>query len=655
MRELLFYSEKVGPDDVRMLLKNLTSRSVPILGVIDPSYFYSKIPSSILIQKDGSTLRFYVKESRTMRGLSNLLFPFKLGEVKYVERVKSRAFPPPKIYAASGDNLLNFMIKEDIRELSFFVRRVLGKFVGTVRAVDSAGRLRYALISNPEKFFEISLEKHPSVYLEVLEPIPKSIAVSSSAPLFQDGDTKIGMDSYDPLQHSLIVGESGSGKTKALWMMVKALEKRYGEKVRIVVLDPHGEFSKKMPEYKSIDFKGSYVEPLDIGAEKSPLMTQLITQLISSTIGENNKYSERILFYSTYLLSSIDRLTLKDINMLLTDSAYRMEATSKSKVDEARRFFDQEYQDIYIHHFNDAVLPILNFIGEYELYLGKDLKKESLLEISEKNNVTIVSFDPNFFGKKMINFLAGAIISQMYILAITEKFKTPTILVIDEFPRVETLVAKDILAETRKFNLYLYLSMQYLGQLRKEIVDAIVSNTRNVVSFKTNRGDAVLVSSIMEIKMEEYFKKSRTATELEEAKREMFVRLNQRECVVRLYDGKKYMLPMRVRTVDVDKWMDPKAARQAVEVSVPVEETPAKIPGAPAVTVVPAGIDLTSAAPDSGFFERKDGMEKLAEMGEKKQETIDETRIVSIGEEEKPKETKWPKVRLAKKAKRKRG
>lgn len=554
-RELLFYSEKVGSDEIRALFVNLTKRSVPLLGFLDLSLIFSSIPSPIIIKRDGGTLRFFVRENRAMQQLANLLFPFKMGEQKEVQRASAGLLPLPKIYVTGGENMLDMLIKEDIVDMSFYVRRVLGKFVGTIRAVDASGAAHYALITDPEKFFQINLEKHPSVYIELLEPMPKSIAVSSVAPIFLDGATHIGVDSYDPIQHTLMVGESGCGKTKALIMMIKSLEQKYGDNLRLIVLDPHGEFQKSMPEYPLVDFKRNYVEPLDVGGDKTPLMTQLVSQLISSTIGEDNKYSARILFYSTYLLSSVDKLTLQDISKLLTDSAYRMEISSKSNVDEAKRFFDQEYQDIYMHHFNDAVLPILNFIGEYELYLGKEMQKETLSALHQRNRVTLISFDPNFFGKTMIKFLAGAIINQMYILAITGKIKTPTILVVDEFPRVETLVVKDILAETRKYNLHICLSMQYLGQLRKEILDAIISNTKNIISFKTNRGDATLVSSIMDIKLEEYFKKSRTTTEIEESKKEMFVRLNQRECVVRLYDGKKYMIPMKVKTVDVGTWL----------------------------------------------------------------------------------------------------
>jgi hypothetical protein len=125
---------------------------------------------------------------------------------------------------------------------------------------------------------------------------------------------------------------------------------------------------------------------------------------------------------------------------------------------------------------------------------------------------------------------------------------------VDEFPRVETRVTRDILSETRKFNLFAYLSCQYLGQLSKDVLDSMVSNVRNIISFKVNKQDAAMLSSIMEIKVEEYFKKSRATTELEESKKEMFVRLHQRECIVRLFDGKKYLLPMKLRITDARKW-----------------------------------------------------------------------------------------------------
>ena len=80
-----------------------------------------------------------------------------------------------------------------------------------------------------------------------------------------------------------------------------------------------------------------------------------------------------------------------------------------------------------------------------------------------------------------------------------------------------------------------------------------------------------MLSSIMEIKVEEYFKKHRATTELEESKKEMFVRLHQRECIVRLFDGVKYLLPMKLKIVDARKWGLREGADPYVERTPPPE------------------------------------------------------------------------------------
>ena len=356
------------------------------------------------------------------------------------------------------------------------------------------------------------------------------------------------------MQHSLIVGSSGTGKSKFIEILIRAMKKRHGHNLRVLVIDPHGEFSKTFEGEKVVDFVENYIEPFDIGKEKSPLITQLVAQLITSTISQENKYAERVVFYAVHMLAETDQLTLQNINLLLTDSAKRMEFSSLCHNDEVRRFFDEEFQNIYLHHFNDAILPVINFIGEYQLYLGKAKKLETLEELLKNNVVTVVSFNPHYFGRKIIRFFAGAIINQIYMMAISEKLTMPTVLVVDEFPTVESRVTKDILAETRKFQLYMHVSAQYLGQLSKPVLDAIVSNVRNIISFKCTRDDAHFLVSMMEIKVEEFFKKKTSPSELEESKKEMFLKLHPRECIVRLFDGAKYILPMKVKTVNMETW-----------------------------------------------------------------------------------------------------
>ena len=555
VRELLLYSEQIKESDVRNLFNQILKSRLPLFGFLDFTDFFSPNFINIITKRRLNTVQFFARERPALAGMSLLVFPYKVSELSILERERGSMLPFPKLYMLTGtQDFLSFALKESILEVDMRISKILGKSLGFGTAVDEHGRRSLLVSTNPERFFVVDLEKNPSVYIEILDPIPKRMSVTSRFPVFEETGISVGVDNFDIFQHTLVIGASGTGKSKGLFALIKAIRAMHKDDLRIVIIDPHGEFIRMFPEEYIVDLVHNYIEPLDVGGNKTPLMTQLISQLLSSAIGGDNKYSERVLFYAVHLLSSIDSMNLKNVSLLLTDSSKRAEFISSVENDEIKRFFDEEFNDIYIHHFNDAILPVLNFVGEYELYLGKAKKKEDLLGLIGKNPITVVSFNPNFFGKRMINFLAGAVINQMYILAITEKLNMPTILVMDEFQRVETKVVRDMLSETSKFNLYAYISMQYLGQMTKEVHDSIVSNIRNIIAFKLNKQDATSISSIMEIKIEESFKKARTQTELEESKKEMFVRLHKRECIVRLFDGKKYILPMKLRVVDIARW-----------------------------------------------------------------------------------------------------
>ncbi len=452
------------------------------------------------------------------------------------------------------------MVKGNLEEINLKIFPFFGRFPAIGTTTNSNYSRSAIFLSDSTKFLEIDLEKNPSFYMELIDkPLLKSIYMDAEEPIFESKGVKIGIDSFDAFKHSLIVGMSGCGKSKFLYVLSKAIKQRYGARARIVLIDPHGEFAKiyKQHEANIIDFKSKYIEPLEIGQKASPMTTQLIQDLIMSIIGEKNKYADRVLFYTIYLLSEIGELTLQNVSKLLTDSAKRMELVNKVTNEEVKRFFSTEFDDIYINHFNDAVLPILNFIGEYELYMGNKSSPTSLIDSIEDNGITVLSFDPHFFGRKMIKFLAGAVIQQMYVLAVTNKFKDPVVFIVDEFPIVETSVSKNILAETRKFNLHLYLSMQYLNQLREDVIQSILTNMYNYIIFKCNRQDASIISQMMDIKVEEYFKKQRQPSELEEEKKDLFINLMPRECVVRLFDGSRHMMPVKVFVSDMKNWESP--------------------------------------------------------------------------------------------------
>lgn len=559
--ELSIYSPKITASDYARIFDQLIRRHVPLFEFLDVGRAFSLRGVNLVVKRYNNTIKIFAEDTKDVYSQSALLFPFRLNKAQPLELI-------PHTHASlefkwvSGSHLFDFLVKEDAQEIHLRIVKFFGAYYGVGKFVDSHGRVGRFFLSNPCKFLEIDLENNPLFYIELLDPVPKSIYFSSPHPIFTADGVNIGVDNFDVFQHGLMVGTSGCGKSKFIEIMVRAICQRHPD-AHIVLVDPHGEFSKTFSQYKVIDFIENYVEPFDVGKSKSPLIAQLIAQLITSTIGQESKYAERVVFYSVHLLASTEQLTMENISLLLTDSSKRMEFTAQCSNDEVKRFFDKEFQDIYMHHFNDAILPVTNFIGEYLLYLGQKRKQEDLASVIAANPITVVSFNPHFFSRNIIKFFAGSIINQMYIMAISEKFSQPTILIVDEFPTVESKVVKDILAETRKFNLYLYASAQYLGQLSKPVLDSLISNARNIVSFKVTKEDARLLASMMEIKVEEFFKKHVSPSELEESKREMFVKLHTQECIIRLFDGEKYILPMKVKTVDVAEWAGIGPARPA--------------------------------------------------------------------------------------------
>ncbi|MFA6907860.1 MAG: DUF87 domain-containing protein, partial [Candidatus Micrarchaeia archaeon] len=365
-RELLLYSEKIKDSDVRNLFNQVLKSTMPFLGFIDFRDIFSPNFINIITKRKINTMQFFARERKGLADMSMLVFPYKISELTVLEREKGSMLPFPKFYfLGGGQDFLSLALKENIVEVDLKIWRVLGKTLGFGTAVNEGGKKSVVISTSPERFFEVDLEKNPAVYIEILDPIPKRMSVTSKYPVFEETGITVGVDNFDIFQHTLVIGASGTGKSKGLFALIKSIQAKYGKNVKIVMIDPHGEFVRMFPNDYIVDLVHNYIEPLDVGGNKTPLMTQLISQLLSSAIGGDNKYSERVLFYAVHLLSSIDSMNLKNVSLLLTDSSKRAEFVSSVENDEIKRFFDEEFNDIYIHHFNDAILPVLNFVGEY--------------------------------------------------------------------------------------------------------------------------------------------------------------------------------------------------------------------------------------------------------------------------------------------------
>ncbi len=453
-------------------------------------------------------------------------------------------------HIASGESILSLLLRGDISTINLKVFPVLNHFfaIGTLRRKN--GAKFPTIILNVPAFLETNIFNHPGFMLEKINPSTKTVGTISQNPIFIGEKSSCGIDNIDYIKHSMIIGGSGTGKSKLLELFVNRISD-FNNNSHIILIDPHGEF-ENINLGKTVNFVDNYIEPF-ASEDKSPKSTELIVDLIIGSLEAKNPYVERVLYYTIHFLNTKNKLDFDNLQSLLTDQIFRKESMMECKDDEIRRFFEIEYLEIYTQRFDEVILPILNFISEYKLYLKtKNKKKESLKKLIENNKITVISLNPSFFGKRMIKFLGGSIIHQMYIMAVSGKFKEKNmILVVDEFPRVESKTVINILSECRKFNLGLYLSMQYLNQINKNIIDSILTNVFNYYIFKVNKEDAKILNSVLDIKLDPVFEQNKSSKEIEILKEEMLTGLDQRECIVKIFDGQIIYDPVKLRTVDV--------------------------------------------------------------------------------------------------------
>jgi hypothetical protein len=120
-----------------------------------------------------------------------------------------------------------------------------------------------------------------------------------------------------------------------------------------------------------------------------------------------------------------------------------------------------------------------------------DTKKIVLINLSKGMVGTDVM---NLFGSLLVSKLQAAVMSRANI---EEKDRVPFYLYIDEFQNFTTDTLQEILAESRKYGLGLYLTNQLVGQLSDKMKDTVMGNAGTVVTYSIGSIDASFMQTIL--------------------------------------------------------------------------------------------------------------------------------------------------------------
>ncbi len=328
----------------------------------------------------------------------------------------------------------------------------------------------------------------------------------------------------------------------------------YRMKYKIVVIDPHSSLEEDIGGLENstvIDFQTNK-NSIDLFMNsKNNIVSEieiLITLFKSLMDNEYNSKLERVLRHSLYLLIYIERVNLKNLRDLISETEFRNKIINKYKSilpEPIVNFFLKDFNDLKNKSHQEAISPIISFIDEMTIFpvFNKNSKLQSLEEVVKNNFLSIISLNEGIIGEKTTKTISGLVMGQMFNLIQKRVIDEHIIFIIDEVAIVQNPIIKRFLSESRKYNLSVILSGQYFNQVDEDIQKAIFANVVNYYTFRVAREDAVFLSRNMQMEVavhDSFF-----------AKIKILTGLANRECVLRVSNEGKVLPAFKAKTLDV--------------------------------------------------------------------------------------------------------
>jgi hypothetical protein len=319
----------------------------------------------------------------------------------------------------------------------------------------------------------------------------------------------------DRLRHMYLIGKSGTGKSTLLETMMTQ-DIMNGEGVGI--LDPHGETVEKILERIPDDRIQDviYINPSDstrpVGLNllemEDTSQKNLMASGLVSAIRQHFDYSwgprlEYLLNYAILTLLEVPGTTMLAITRLLEDTNYRNFILHSVKDPVVRRFWEVEYKNLAGNQrfVTEAIAPIQNKVNRFlasttiRNILGQKRSTVDLWSAMNDGKIILMNLSKGKIGSDNANLLGALLVSRLQFYALQRAkipydLRRPFYLYVDEFQNFASGSFEEILSESRKYKLGLYLTHQFTAQLPEELLDAVFGNVGTIASFSVGAPDA---------------------------------------------------------------------------------------------------------------------------------------------------------------------
>ncbi len=330
----------------------------------------------------------------------------------------------------------------------------------------------------------------------------------------RSGGQKFGIKDKDRLQHIYCIGKTGTGKsTLLLNMAIHDIQNGKGTGI----IDPHGDLANSILDYIPNDRINDVIYFNATDREQPIAFNPLykVTQANRFLTADNivsvfkklwpdswGPRLEHILRYTILSLLYYPHATLLDIQTLLTDYHFRQLVLSYVIDNSILQFWQKEFEPLAPQTKNEVISPILNKVGilnnntAIKNIIGQKVSSFNISEVMNKQQILIANLSKGYLSEAGTAFLGALLVTQFQTAAL-ERAKQkltdrkPFYLYIDEMHSFVTLSFTDILSESRKYGLSLFLTHQFLDQLHEDIRNAIIGNVGTLICFRVGSQDAI--------------------------------------------------------------------------------------------------------------------------------------------------------------------
>lgn len=335
---------------------------------------------------------------------------------------------------------------------------------------------------------------------------------------FRNDERIFGIYQNDRLGHIYTIGRTGSGKsTLLLNMAISDIKNNNG----FCLIDPHGDLAEsiidQIPANRVEDvlyFNPSDTEfPISFNPIRNvhPNFQHLVASGIISTFKKLYSDSwgprmEHILRFTLLTLLESRNASLLDIQKMLINDTYRYDVLSKIKDSNLLSFWDNEFNKYSKQMRAEVISPILNKVGIFSSnsmvrnIFGQKTRSFHFQKVMDEGKILICNLSKGRIGNDMSSLFGSLIVTQiqlasLYRARIPEEERRFFALYIDECQSFISESISDILSESRKYGLSLFLTHQYTEQLPEKIISSILGNVGTLIAFRLGSIDAIKLAT----------------------------------------------------------------------------------------------------------------------------------------------------------------